>query len=66
MKDRNLLCEYYICAGQCKKGKVCYAQKEMQHCSLYIPNKQSQPLRTDKRKQKKEKILKKELNRERW
>ena len=59
MRDRNLLCKYYIRAGKCKKGKGCTAFGEMQHCGLYKPDLNGKPIRVDKRKSKLEKIRKK-------
>ena len=35
MKDRNLLCKYYIQANKCLKNKGCTIWKEMQHCGSY-------------------------------
>lgn len=60
MRDRNLLCKYYIRAGVCSKSKGCTIFGEMQHCGLYNPDLNSKPLRVDKRKTKLEKIRKKE------
>ena len=60
MRDRNLLCKYYICAGKCSKGKGCTAFGDMQHCGLYKQDLNGKPLRADKRKTKMEKIRKKE------
>lgn len=66
MKDRNLLCVYYERANKCSKGKGCTIWKEMQSCGLYKPDYNSKPLRADKRKQKKEKIEKKEFRKGEW
>ena len=60
MRDRNLLCKYYIRAGVCLKGKGCTVFGEMQHCGNYIPDLNSRPLRADRRKSKIEKIRRKE------
>lgn len=60
MKDRNKLCKYYIRAGVCSKGKGCTIFGTMQHCGNYSPNPDSKPLRVDRRKQKMEKIRRKE------
>lgn len=66
MKDRNKLCKHYLKAGTCSKNKGCTIWGEMQHCGLYEPDLNSKPLRTDKRKSKKEKIEKKEYKKEAW
>lgn len=60
MKDRNLICKYYERANQCSKGKGCTIWGEMQHCGLYKADLNSKPLRQDKRKNKLEKINRKE------
>ena len=56
MKDRNLLCKYYIQANKCSKNKGCTIWREMQHCGLYEPNLNSKPLRENNKRQKIEKI----------
>lgn len=66
MKERVLVCIHYKCNGVCDLGKECHFWKEMQKCQKYVPNKASQPVRTDRRKQKKEKIMKKEFRRGEW
>lgn len=61
MKEKVLVCEHYKCnGGICKLGKICHFWKEMQKCQKYIPNKKSRPIRTNNKKEKLEKIRKKE------
>ena len=66
MKERILPCINYKCAGQCTLGKECYFWKQMQKCSKYIPNKKSQPIRENHKKQKKEQIKIKEFRKGEW
>lgn len=66
MKDRNLICKYYQKANSCSKGKGCTIWGKMQSCGLYNPDLNSKLLRKDKRKQKKEKIEKKEFRKGEW
>ena len=61
MKERVLVCEHYKCnGGVCRLGKTCHFWKEMQKCQKYMPNKKSRPIRTNNKKEKLEKIIKKE------
>lgn len=60
MKDRNIICEFYIRHGECKKGKNADIIKTCQHCSFYSKKIGAKPHRTDNRRQKMEKINKKE------
>lgn len=60
MKDRNLICKYYICAGVCSQGKSCSVWSSMQHCGSYVPDLNSKPLRENNKREKLEKIRRKE------
>lgn len=60
MKDRELVCEFYICEGQCKKGKAGTFRDACQHCDGYRPVRGSRPARIDNRKKKMDKIMRKE------
>lgn len=61
MKERVLVCKHYKCnGGVCELGKTCHFWKEMQKCQKYMPNKKSRPIRTNNKKEKLEKIRKKE------
>lgn len=60
MKDREILCKFYICNGKCTKGKDAKFYGICQHCSLYEKKKGAKPNRTDLRKKKLNKIQKKE------
>lgn len=59
-KDRNIICKNYIAAGVCSLGKICFINKEMQHCSLYEKTNKAVPFRKNIKKQKIEKIRKEE------
>lgn len=61
MKDRNILCEYYVRAGICDLGKICYIDKEMVHCSKYKKDKNRKPFRVNKRKEKLNKIKRRDI-----
>ena len=60
MRDRNILCEHYVRAGVCDLGKECHIYKEMQKCSKYKKDKNKKPFRTNNKRQKLEKIRKRE------
>lgn len=61
MKTREIQCEFYEYEGKCSKGKEGTFYKHCQTCSTYCAKKGGHPARTDKRKEKREKINKKEL-----
>lgn len=58
MKDRETPCLYYICAGQCEKGRAAEHRTYCQHCSLYYPRAKVKHL--NKKKEKLEKIRRSE------
>lgn len=60
MKDRTIICEHYICHGECTKGKDADFSSTCQHCGLYRKKAGAAPARTDNRRKKMAKILKKE------
>ena len=60
MKDRNIICKYYIRHGECSKNKKADLKNICQHCSLYIKKENSKPFRVNNKKKKLEKIKKKE------
>lgn len=37
MKDRLIPCLYYICLGECKKGRVAKHNGYCQYCNQYEP-----------------------------
>ena len=61
MKTREIVCQFYICKGSCAKGKNAAQYGICQHCKKYRKKEGAAPARTDKRKQKLEKIRKREL-----
>lgn len=38
-KDRIVPCKFYICAGECEKGKEAHQNGLCQKCGKYIPRK---------------------------
>ena len=62
MKDREIVCMYYTYAGgPCdKRGISVHFKKECQTCKKYSPIKGSKPARTDNRRQKMDRIMRKE------
>ena len=56
MKDRETPCLYYICAGECKKGKSALHKGYCQKCALYKPRARIRHL--NKKKEKLDKIRK--------
>ena len=61
MKTREIVCKFYICKGSCTKGKNAALYGTCQKCKKYCKKEGAAPARTDKRKQKLEKIRKREL-----
>lgn len=60
MKDREIMCQFYICEGQCSKGREGTFRKACQHCTKYRPKRGTRPARVDNRRKKMEKINKRE------
>lgn len=63
MRDREIACIHYIHNGNCDLGKKAEFYGLCQTCKSYSAKRGSQPARTDNRKQKMERIMKKERNR---
>ena len=63
-KDREIICQYYTCAGGpcAKRGISVHFRDECQTCRKYCPIKGSKPARTDNRKKKLDRIIRKERN----
>lgn len=59
-KDRERQCEFYICEGQCSKGREGTFLKQCQICNKYRAKAGVAPRRTDNRRKKAEKIMRKE------
>lgn len=59
-KTRERACQFYICEGQCSKGREGTFYGKCQTCDKYNPLPGSKPNRIDMRRKKMEKILKKE------
>ena len=60
MKDREIVCESYFCEGNCSKGREGTFRKACQTCSKYRPIRGGKLARTDNRKQKLDRIMRKE------
>lgn len=60
MRDRTIICEFYICHGQCEKGLDADFATVCQHCGKYRKKAGAVPSRVDNRRRKMDKILKKE------
>ena len=61
MKDRIEPCKFYICEGQCEKGREATHKNYCQKCSKYIPRIRKK--HKNKKKEKTEKIREKEIQR---
>lgn len=60
-KTREIACIHYICEGNCDLGKEGTFRKHCQTCKTYKKIPGGKPARTDNRRQKINKITKKEL-----
>ena len=60
-RTRERQCEFYICEGQCSKGREGTFLKQCQTCNKYRAKAGAPPRRTDNRKQKMNKIQKREM-----
>ena len=61
MKDREIVCESYVCEGTCSKGREGTFRKSCQTCNKYRPIKGGKLARVDNRRKKLDKIDKKEM-----
>ena len=59
-KTREIACIHYINEGNCDLGKDATFRGHCQTCPTYSAKKGGRPARTDRRKQKMNKIIKKE------
>lgn len=57
---REIQCEFYICEGQCSKGREGTFYKQCQICDKYRKKPGGKPARIDNRKQREERRLRKE------
>lgn len=61
MKDRTILCEFYVCAGvDCKKGKKEVTMTKCKNCKKYRPRKTGN-VKQESIKSKKDKIKEKDF-----
>lgn len=67
MKNREIACIYYLCEGECQKGRKGTFRKACQHCDLYSPISGGEPARKDLRRKKREDARRKDMRKEnRW
>lgn len=59
-KTREIQCIHYICEGNCDLGKEGTFYKQCQICRTYKKLPGGKPARTDNRRQKRERIMRKE------
>lgn len=59
-KDREIQCKHYICEGNCDLGKEGTFRKACQTCKTYSALRGGKPARTDNRRQKMDRIMRKE------
>ena len=60
MKDREIACVHYKAEGNCDLCKDCTFRGHCQICPSYSPLRHGRPARTDNRRQKAERIMRKE------
>lgn len=60
MKNREIACVNYICEGSCKLNKDATFYRHCQTCSSYSATPGGKPARTDTRRQKMDRIARKE------
>lgn len=58
-KDRETPCKFYVCAGECTKGRQAEHNGYCQHCNKYVPRARVRHL--NKKKAKLQKIREKEV-----
>lgn len=62
MRDREIACEFYVCEGECKKGRPGTFRKACQTCSLYRAIRGGRPARPNLKREKNEKFMKDKRN----
>ena len=63
-KTREIVCEFYVCEGQCSKGREGTFNKSCQTCQKYRKKPGAKPRRTDERGKKMNRIVSKETKKE--
>jgi hypothetical protein len=61
MRDRLAVCEYYICKGECKKGRNAEQNGYCQKCGKYRPRKGSKAVVRDLKRKYKDKKYKERI-----
>lgn len=59
-KDRLIVCKYYICEHECTKERDATFHKYCQKCDKYFPRPGGKNTKEDRRKEKLDKVLRKE------
>ena len=65
-KTREIVCIHYICNGKCDLGKEAEFYGLCQTCPVYKKKPGAKPNRTDNRKQKRERGLRRDFIKEEW
>ncbi len=63
-RTREIVCEFYVCEGNCSKGREGTFNKCCQTCNKYRKKAGAKPRRVDERNKKMNKITSKEAKRE--
>lgn len=61
-RDREISCEFYVCEGECSKGKSGTFRHQCQICSDYKARAGGRPARLDLRNKKRERFNKDRRN----
>ena len=62
MKDREIVCKYYLNEGNCSKGREGTFRKQCQICDKYEPLPHGTPARKNLKYEKTEKFMKDKRN----
>ena len=61
-KDREVACKFYVCEGNCTKGREATFRKHCQICNKYDPIPHGQPARKNLKNEKRDKFMKDKRN----
>ena len=57
MKERGVVCKFYVCEGSCSKGREGTFHKYCQKCDKYSPRPGGKNIKEDRRKEKQAKFM---------
>ena len=57
MKDREIVCKYYICKDECAKGRTAEFRGYCQRCDKYEPRAKERHINKKKQERYNEKII---------